>query len=107
MRTQAITKTLAAIAYIITFMAKNFTMKERVSHPNAPIDVNTRQLESQLVQLTEQIARQNNFWHRFVIGLAVGAGTAIGASVIATVVLLLLGPILRAVGIDVDVPRQA
>lgn len=43
---------------------------------------NTTKIEQELATLNVQLARQNNFWRRFVMGILFGLGTAIGASLI-------------------------
>ena len=63
-----------------------------------------QEMTEEVRELTKQIRLQNNFGYRTAMALAVGAGTALGASVVATLVLLFLRPILNAIGLGGILP---
>jgi hypothetical protein len=67
----------------------------------------TDKLERQLSNLTAEIQRYNRFTHRLWIGIAVGLGTALGASVVAVLVLLILKPLFLAVGLSEVLPLES
>ncbi len=69
------------------------------------ITVDTSKLEKQIADLSKQIKKQNQFKHRLLLGLAAGAGTALGATVVAALVLILLRPVFNAVGLDNVLPE--
>ena len=51
-------------------------------------------LAEELAHLAETLDRQNSWARRFLLGIAGGVGTALGATVIAGVVLFMLGNVL-------------
>ena len=69
----------------------------------------TEQEENDTVKLTNEISRattvlekQNNAGTKFILGLAFGVGTAIGASIVASLILLGSTRVLQMVGFDLD-----
>lgn len=54
-------------------------------------------LPSEIQKLTKQMQRANSFWMVFLRGLVSGAAAAIGATVFAGVVLLILWRLIQAV----------
>lgn len=69
----------------------------------------TEQEENDTVKLTNEISRavttiekQNNAGTKFILGLAFGVGTAIGASIVASLILLGSAKVLHLVGFDLD-----
>ncbi len=89
-----VSKTLALLATV----ADVATVK--TAERNASFDELTQQVE----KLTEQVRLQNKIGHRILLALAVGAATALGASVIATLIVLLLRPLLNLIGLDGILP---
>ena len=47
-------------------------------------------LSSQIKRLTKAIEKQNSFYHNFLVGVVRGLGTALGASFVAAIVIMLL-----------------
>ncbi len=66
--------------------------------------VDTSKLEKQIAHLTEQVKKQNQFKSRLLLGIAAGVGTALGATVVAALVLVLLRPVFNAIGLDGVLP---
>jgi hypothetical protein len=61
----------------------------------------TEKLNKNIKDLTAKIERSNSFWFVLLRGLAMGAGTAIGASIIAALLIGILSKTIKTVG---DVP---
>jgi len=57
-------------------------------------------LASEVGRLARATEQQNVFWRRFLSGILFGIGTAIGASFIAALTIILLTRVLAALGID-------
>jgi hypothetical protein len=70
-------------------------------------DGKANNLETEIGKLSHQVRLQNNSWNRLWLGIVAGVGTAIGASVIAALLLLILGPIFKAIGVDIELPVRA
>ena len=60
----------------------------------------TAKLGKQLTRLNETLMRSNRLFHRFLMGIAFGLGTALGASIIATIVILVLVNFLQITGLE-------
>ena len=57
-------------------------------------------LERNIEQLTRAVEKQNSYVQRFLLGIVGGIGTAIGATVIAGLVLVWLVQFLQTVGLE-------
>ena len=60
-----------------------------------------QELIKQIEQLIFSLERSNKFSRRFLLGIFLGLGTALGASAVATIVFLLLSQIIQASGLEV------
>jgi len=106
MKAKKILKTLAAISYGLVLLAQSSQKKTAPVSPQSETPlVDTKNLEAEIKGLTAQVKHWNNFGNRFALSLVTGVGTALGATVIATIVLLIIGPVLKAVGIDIALPN--
>lgn len=85
---------------LMTTVAEIATVQP-VAHKNS-VDELTQQIE----KLTEQVRLQNSVGHRIMLALVVGAATALGASVIATLIILLLRPVLTLLGLSAILPES-
>lgn len=68
------------------------------------------QPSDRLAHATERLAaaveKQNELMHRLLSGIVLGVGTAVGASLIAGIVILALSRIFQTVGLEELVPKQ-
>ncbi len=60
-----------------------------------------RGLSKELARVASALERQNSVKRRFFMGVVFGVGTAIGASLIASVIVLIMVRALSVVGLDV------
>jgi len=60
----------------------------------------TAALAVELARVAKALERQNELRRRFMTGLVFGLGTAIGASIVASFLILAFTRILHAVGLD-------
>ncbi len=58
------------------------------------------ELTGALRDISSSLQKQTNFKRKFLMGLFFGVGTAIGASVIATLIIISLANILQGLGIE-------
>lgn len=60
----------------------------------------TRALAKETQRIANQLEKQNNLSRRFVVGILFGVGTALGASLIATIIIVIFSRLVSGVGID-------
>jgi hypothetical protein len=60
------------------------------------------QLSTEVARVADALETQNSARKRFVMGVVFGVGTAIGASIIASVLVLIFSQTLSAVGLSQD-----
>lgn len=75
-------------------------MAEGNTKEKLPRAVNS--LTKQLKKMAEVQKKQNRLPRRFLVGLFFGLGTAIGASVIAAILIFIISQAIQAVGIDLN-----
>lgn len=59
-------------------------------------------LMNEISRATTVLEKQNNAGTKFILGLAFGVGTAIGASIVASLILLGSTKVLQMVGFNLD-----
>ena len=59
------------------------------------------ELAHEVHRVADQMKRRSSIFRRFLLGIVFGLGTAIGASVIATLAILFLREFLHSLGIDI------
>ncbi len=57
-------------------------------------------LEVELSRIAKALERQNDFKRRFLVGVVFGLGTALGASIVASLIILSFSSLLSAFGLD-------
>ncbi|NQV12079.1 hypothetical protein HQ524_01825 [Candidatus Uhrbacteria bacterium] len=57
-------------------------------------------LAREVSRVASALERQSSAKHRFLMGLVFGVGTAIGASLIASIIIITIARTLSAIGID-------
>lgn len=75
-------------------------MKETKAKRDTASRPDENHIAKELHRLTKVIERQTGLGRRFLLGLLFGLGTALGASVVATVVILFMRLVLGYFGVD-------
>ncbi|MDA1038379.1 MAG: DUF5665 domain-containing protein [bacterium] len=84
----------------MTFQRKHPSKK---SHANNTLHRDElRQVVPEIKRIGDIMKQQNRLHRRFLSGVVFGAGTAVGASIIAGIVALLLRKFLHSLGIDIS-----
>jgi len=64
-------------------------------HPSEPLEKMIERLTHQMPALTHALEKQNNWGRRFLMGVLVGVGSAMGAGIIATLLIFLFRQLLH------------
>lgn len=65
-------------------------------------EADNAKLMNEISRAATAIEKQNNAGAKFILGLAFGVGTAIGASIVASLILFGSAKVLQMVGFDLD-----
>lgn len=57
------------------------------------MEINERQILSELQEVNRELRRQNSLWHILSVGVIYGIGFFIGSAIIATILFGILGPL--------------
>ncbi|MBU0625323.1 hypothetical protein KKF05_03200 [Patescibacteria group bacterium] len=63
-------------------------------------EVGTGRLAEEVARVADVLEKQNKLSRRLFLGIVFGVGTAIGASIIASILILAFSRIMTAVGLD-------
>lgn len=64
-------------------------------------NLDQKQLSTEIAHLTQQVRLHNSFVRRFLMGIVAGVGTAVGATIVASVLVYSLSRIIKTVD---DIP---
>jgi len=76
------------------------TTKRKVKSNPEPEESAIRELAKETGRLASNVAKQNSLSRRLLVGILFGVGTAIGASIIATILVVAFSRIVAAFGVD-------